>query len=71
MVAARQQRRARSRADGGRDVEVREASPFRRHVIEVRRGVAFLPEAADVAITEVVAENDDDVRLLGAEGRGE
>ena len=76
--AAGEQAVARRRADGGRAVRVGEEHPLRGEAIEVRRrDLALGVVAADVAVAEVVGEDDDDVRVprpllrRGADDRGE
>ena len=39
-------------------MEICEPPSLRRHATEVRRGGVFLPEAPDVAVAEVIAENN-------------
>ena len=67
-VAAGQQRGARRRTDGLRDVEIGEFHPVARQAVEVRRRETLRPEDPDVAVPLVIGEDDDDVR--GTLGRG-
>src|SRR5258708_1386630 len=52
---------------------LRELHALRRKTIDVRRADFFLPEAADIAVAEIVSEEEDDVRplLRGVCGGGE
>src|SRR6185295_3057871 len=50
------------RAQVGRGVVVGEHGTFTREPIDVRRPHALRAERTDVAVTEVVAKNDDEVR---------
>ena len=61
-IAAGQERRPRGRADRLGDVEVGEPPPLAREPVEVRRGEPGGTIAADVGISQVVGEDDDDVR---------
>ena len=69
LDAARQERGARRRADGRGAVVVGQHRALVRKAVEVRRGDArggaggglVLPREADVAVAEVVGENEDDV----------
>ena len=61
-IAAGQERRPRGRADRLGDVEVGEPPPLAREPVEVRRGEPGGAEAADVGVSLVVGEDDDDVR---------
>ena len=75
VVTASEQRGARRGTDRLRDMEVGELAAFLRHSVEVRRGVGFAAERADVRVAEVVAEDDDDVGQTrhgrGGNSRGE
>ena len=69
---AGQQRRPRRRADRGGDVAAGELRPFGRHAVQLRRADRRMPEAAEVAIAEVVAEDDHERRpdvRVGLPGR--
>src|SRR5581483_11166299 len=66
-IAAGHERRPRRRADR-RAVEARELHPLARHPLEVRRLLLRRPERADVAVAEVVEEQNDEVRLGGIGG---
>ena len=63
-IAARQQRRARRRADRLGHVEVGEPDALGGHAVEVRRlrtaGIGPGAEAADVGVAKVVGKDDDD-----------
>ena len=61
-VGAGEQRRARGRADGLRDVEVGEAHALGGQPVDVRRSDARRAVDADVAVPEVVRVDEDDVR---------
>ena len=65
-VQARHEYRARGGADGRTRVELREAHPFPRHAVEVRRPDPSLAVAPEVAVAEVVGEDENDVRALEA-----
>ena len=51
------------------DVESGEANALGGHAIEVRRGVTFGAENAHIAIAQVVAKDDDDIRPRRCVGR--
>ena len=71
-VLADHERGAARGADGGAAIALGEARAFLGHAVEVRRLDEFLPVAADVALGEVVAQDEDDVRLarFGRGGEG-
>ena len=58
---AGEQRRPARRADLGRRVELREPHALGGHAVEVRRADGRVAVAAEVAVAEVVGEDDDDV----------
>ena len=59
-------------ADGGAGVELREEGALGGHAVEVRGLDKLLAVATEVALGEVVAEDEDEVGFgLGAEGGGE
>ena len=65
---------AGGRADRGRRMRVGEPHPLARQPVEMRRGHFRLRVvAADVAVAEVVREDDEDVRIarVGGEGGGQ
>ena len=62
LMQPRHQAGARGGADGGGRVELCEAQPLARHAVEVRRPDELLAVAAEVAVAQVVGENQDDVR---------
>ena len=71
-VAAREDRRPARAAHGLRDVEVGEAHPLTRQAVEVRRADRLRPVTAEVAVTQVVGDDQHHVRRLGPRGhRGE
>ena len=73
-VPTRHERRAARCADFCRRVELREPHALRRHAIEMRRADGGMPVAAQIAVTEVIGVNDDDVRSCEerrAQGREE
>ena len=47
---------------GAGDMEIREAQPFAREPVDVRRWREFSTVAAEIARTEIVGEEEDDVR---------
>ena len=56
----------------GRDVEVREAHALGGHAVEVGRADARMAVAAQVAVAQIVGEDDDDVgQLFGPHGAGD
>ena len=63
-----QQAGARGGTDRGRRIAVREFDPFCRELVEVRRADLRVGEAAQVAVAEVIAQEDDDVGLLRGDG---
>ena len=66
-IAAGHQRRAAGRADAAGDVEAGELRPLGGQAIDVRRAVELRAEAADVAVAEVIDEEQDDVgRTFGS-----
>ena len=69
-VLAEHERRAARGADGGAAIPLGEARAFLGHAVEVRRLDELLPVAADVALGEVIAQDEDDVRLARL-GRGD
>ena len=52
-------------AHGSRDVSVREPHAPCREPVDVRRGNVFAPVTAQIAIAQVVDEDEDDVGLNG------
>ena len=66
-------RRPRSRADRRRAVGAREAHPLARQPVEIRRRLVLAPVAREIVHPEVVAEDEDDIRLrlLGEQRHGE
>ena len=67
-IAARHQRRPRRGAERRRAVELRQPRPFGRHAVEVRRFELRMAVAAEVAVAEVVGQDEDDVRAAGILG---
>ena len=68
-VAAGQDAVARGRADGRGTMGVGEDHAFARQAVEVRRAdFGFRVEAAQVAVAEVVGEDEDDVGPRGGSG---
>ena len=66
-----EQRGAAGRADGSGDVEVREAHALAGHAVEVGRADARMTVATQVAVAQIVGQNDDQVgQLLGPHCRG-
>jgi len=63
MVAAGHKRRARRRADGRRGVKGREPYARERQLVDVWAFVCRAAVAAEVAVTQVVAIYQDNVRL--------
>ena len=55
-------------ADLGGGIELREAQAFGGHTIQIRRLDRRVAVAAEVAVAEVVGQDDDDVRLRGGVG---
>ena len=68
-VAAGEQLRPRHRADR-RGVEAGELHPLARHAVEVRRLLLRRAKRPDVAVAEVVDEDDDEVGFLQLAGSG-
>ena len=68
-VLAGHEHAARRRADGGAGVELREAQALRRQPVDVRCGDLLLPVAPEVAVAEIVGEDEDDVgpRIRGGQ----
>ena len=64
-IPSGQQRRAAGRADFGRRVEIGEPHPLGRHAIQVRRADAGMPVAAQIAVAQVVGQDENDVRMFG------
>ena len=65
-IATRHQRSARRCAERRRRIELREPRAFRGHPVEIRRLELRMPKARQVAVTEVVGQQDDDVgRMVG------
>lgn len=62
-VAAGHQPGARGRADVGGGVKGRELRAFLRHAIEIGRADQFRAVGAEIAIAQIVGEDDDDVGL--------
>ena len=60
-IAAGEQGRARGRTDRLGDMEIGEPPPFAGEPVEVRRLETLGAEAADVAISLIVREDDDDI----------
>ncbi len=48
-------------ADGGAGIELGEPDALRRHPVQVRRPNRGMPVAAEIAVAEIVREDDDDV----------
>ena len=72
-VATRHERGATRGTDFGGGIELREAQAFGGHAIQVRRLDGRMAVATEVTVTEVVGQDDDDVRLrggVGSEGEG-
>ena len=67
-VATGHERGAAGRADFGGGVELREAQAFGGHAIQVRRLDGRVAVAAEIPVTEVVGQDDDDVRFRGGVG---
>ncbi len=65
-----QEARARRRARGVPRVMLREPHPGVRQSVEMRRRELLLPIAAEVAIAQIVAEDEDDVRAAARFGGG-
>ena len=61
-VATGQETRARGRADARCRVEMGQLATLAGHPVEVRRAVQLRAKGLGVSVTEVVAENDDEVR---------
>jgi hypothetical protein len=61
-IATGQERRAARRADSLGDVEIRETSSLGSQAIEVRGPDVFSPETAKVAVTEVIDQDQHNVR---------
>ncbi len=61
-ITARQQSGARRRAEVRGGIKVGEQRALPHHPVEVRGAHALAPHRGDVAVTEVVAQNDDEVR---------
>ena len=62
-VLADHERGPARRADGRTAVTLGEARAFLGHTIQVGRLDKFLPVAADIALGEIIAEDEDDVGL--------
>ncbi len=60
-IAARQQGRARGRADRLGHVEIREPPPLPGEPVEIGRVESLGTEATDIGVTLIVRENDEDV----------
>src|SRR5580765_2487441 len=57
--------------DGGSGVTLSKSHPLSGEAIDAGCANQFLPEAANIAVAQVVGEDEDDVgRLLGGEGGG-
>src|SRR5579872_3924393 len=67
-VASGHERGARGGADRLRHVEVGETNAFPRHPVQVRRPEVLRSKAADVRVTLIVGQDDDDVRPRDAAG---
>jgi len=65
------QRRPRRRAHRGAAVRLRIACAFAGHAVEVRRLDQLLAIAADVALGEIVAEDEDQIGLGGRGGHSD
>ena len=61
-IAARHQRGAGRGAERRRRVELRQPRAFGRHAVEIRRLELRVAEAAEIAVAEVVGQDDDDIR---------
>jgi len=70
-VESRHQRAARRSADGTAAIRLRKFHAIRRQPVDVWRCDQLLTVAANVAVTEVVRQNEDDVRLDGAGPQGQ
>jgi hypothetical protein len=53
---------ARRRADRGRGIGIREAHSFSREAIQVGRLIEPIAVTAERTVTEIIRENEDDVR---------
>ncbi len=60
-VMTREDGAARRCADGAAGIELREAQTFGGHAIETRRSEMRLAVDTEIAVTEVVGKDDDDV----------
>ena len=68
-VAAGHQAGSRRGADRAGRIEVGQPHALAGHPVQYRRVVRLGPEGADVGIAEVIAENDDEIRLGVGQGR--
>lgn len=66
-IAAGKQAATGSGANGLGDMKVAENAALRRKAIEVRSDETFRAEDADIRVTLIVSENDDDVGEVGTE----
>ena len=48
----------------GTSIKIGEAKAFRRHAVDIGRANAGMTVAAEIAVAEVVGENDDDIGTL-------
>ena len=63
-IAAGHQTGSGRRTDAAGDIKARKAHTFGGHAVEVRRAMLFRPEAAEVAVTQIITENNNEVRLV-------
>ena len=68
LIAASDKAGARRCADRSGNIAIGAAHTGRRERIKVGRGHDLAPVNADVAVTEIVGENDEDVRRLCGDG---
>src|SRR4051812_39257531 len=57
---------AARRADGGAGVSLREAHPLGGEAVNIRRADQFLSKAPDIAVPQIVGEDEDDIWRLGS-----
>ncbi|OHB72155.1 MAG: hypothetical protein A2V70_20800 [Planctomycetes bacterium RBG_13_63_9] len=69
-VQPRHQAASRGRTDRAAGIAVRKPHTLLGHAIEVRRPDHLLAVAAEVAIAEIVGQDEDDVRRIGRRGGG-
>src|SRR6476646_49854 len=70
-VLSRHQHTTRRRAYGRSCIKLRETHPLARHPIEVRRLYEFLAETPYLAVTQIIRENENDVRFCRRSLSGE